>query len=80
MPGLFRRSRRDDAADAEADVEAHGPSPSIAALIVDHLEAGAEDARALSHREFREFVRDRARSQDEALSAIREAARHSGHR
>ncbi|HWD84518.1 MAG TPA: hypothetical protein VG321_02125 [Solirubrobacteraceae bacterium] len=76
MPALFRRSRRDD----DDDVVAHVAPPSIAALIADHLEAGAEDARALSHREFREFVRDRARSQDEAMSAIREAARHSGHR
>jgi hypothetical protein len=73
MPALFRRSRRD-----EQDVEAHTAAPSIAGLIVDHLEAGADEERRLSHREFREYVRDRARSQDEALSAIREAARHSG--
>lgn len=74
MPALFRRSRRDD----DEDVEAHTSVPSIAGLIVDHLEAGAEEGRLLSHREFREYVRDRARSQDEALKVIREAARHSG--
>ena len=76
MPALFRRSRRDD----EDDVEAHIATPSIAALIADHLEAGSSDERPLSHREFREYVRDRARSEEEALTAIRTAARHNGSR
>ncbi len=76
MPALFRRSRRDD----EDDVEAHASVPSIAALIADHLQAGAGEEPLLSHREFRAFIRDRGRSQDEALSAIRSAARNSGRR
>jgi hypothetical protein len=76
MPALFRRSRRDD----DAGDEAPSSTPSIAALIADHLEAGADDERPLSHREFREYVRERARSQGEALSAIRTAARNNGRR
>lgn len=76
MPALFKRSRRDD----EGDVEAHASTLSIAALIADHLEAAADEEPVLSHREFREFVRDRGRSQDEVLSAIHTAARHSGRR
>lgn len=75
MPALFRRSRRDDG----DDVEVHGSSTSIAALIADHLEAGA-DEEPLSHRDFRESIRDRGRSQDEVLTAIHTAARNSGRR
>lgn len=77
MPALFRRSRPED-----DDVEVHSSSspPSVAALIADHLEAASEEERTLSHREFREYVRDRGRSQDEALSAIRAAARTNGKR
>lgn len=73
MPALFRRSRRDE----DDDVEVHGPASSIVPLITRQFESGS-DAEPISHREFRELVRDRARSQDEALTAIRTAARHDG--
>jgi hypothetical protein len=76
MPALFKRSRRDD----EDDVEAHVSTSALAALIADHLEAAADEQPVLSHREFRESVRDRGRSQDEVLSAIHTAARRSGRR
>jgi hypothetical protein len=76
MPALFRWSRRDD----DDDVVAHAASPSIAALIADHLEAGSDEERPMSHREFREYVRDRGRSQDEVLVAIGNAARRGGRR
>ncbi|HET9720410.1 MAG TPA: hypothetical protein VFP55_10060 [Solirubrobacteraceae bacterium] len=78
MPALFRRSRREDA--AEDDVPAGAPRQSIAALIADHLEAELEEAPVISHREFRELARERRRSQDEALAEIRAAARTRGSR
>jgi hypothetical protein len=78
MPARFRTSRREDA--DEDDVQAHGSPQSVAALIAEHLEAGLEMAPPISHREFRELVRERRRSQDEVLAEIRTAARNRGGR
>jgi hypothetical protein len=75
MPALFRRSRRNE----DEDVEAQGSRPSIVPLITSQFETGPAK-EPISHREFRELLRDRARSQDEALTAIRAAARHDGRR
>jgi hypothetical protein len=73
MPALFRRSSREDEARASA-APSEGLSESMASLIASHVDANAAAPGQISHRQFREYVRDRARSQDEVLSAIRVAA------
>jgi hypothetical protein len=71
MPSLFRRTpRKDDSL----------PSESIATLIAS-LETNMDELRsAVSHREFREFIRDRDRSHEEAWVPIRTAALIEGRR
>jgi hypothetical protein len=68
MPALFRRNRRDE------EDGYQGSSKRMAALIAD-LNTNASEMRAISHREFREFIRDRDRSHDLAWDPIRHAAR-----
>ena len=68
MPALFRRSRGDEEDDYQ------GSSDRMAALIA-NLESNVSEMRAISHREFREFIRERDRSHDQAWDPIRHAAR-----
>lgn len=73
MPALFRRTPREPEPEPT-------PSEAVAALIA-NLETNVGDLRArVSHREFREFIRDNRRSLDEAWVPIRTAARSSGGR
>lgn len=67
MPALFKRNRRDED-------DAQSSSERMAALIA-NLETSAGEMRAISHRQFREYIRDRDRSHDEAWDPIRMAAR-----
>jgi len=56
------------------------PSPAIASLIAS-LETNVGQLHAnISHREFREFVRDYGRSVEEAWEPIRTSALNGGHR
>ncbi len=73
MPALFRR------APGEPEPEPT-PSEAMAALIAS-LETNVGELRAkVSHREFREFIRDSGRSHAEAWAPIRTAARAGGGR
>jgi hypothetical protein len=76
MPALFRRSSREDEARASAEAS-QGLSESMASLIASHVDANAAGRGQISHRQFREYVRDRARSQDEVLNAIHVVANSS---
>lgn len=71
MPSLFRRTpSKEDSSSSE----------SIAALIAS-LETNVVELRsAVSHREFREFIRDRDRSHEQAWEPIRTAALAGGRR
>ena len=67
MSAMFRRPERESSSEA------------VAALIA-NLESNAEELKTVSHRAFREYIRDRGRSQVEAWRPIRAAALKNGGR
>lgn len=73
MPAFFKRPAVPPAAELD-----ERPSDAVAALIA-NLETNVGALRAnVSHREFRTYVRESNRSQNEAWESIRAAARQSG--
>lgn len=73
MSALFRRTRRNGGEEPAEEL----PEESFEAIasLIANLEASAAERPAVSHLEFREYIRDRARSQDEVWTAIRAASR-----
>lgn len=70
MSAMFSRSWRTDRQE---------PSENVAALIA-NLEANVGELRTVSHRAFREYIRDQRRARDEAWAPIRHAALNNGAR
>ena len=70
MPAIFRRTDKQERED---------PSRTVVSLIA-NLDANVDPHPAASRHEFRAYIRDRDRSQDEAWMPIRSAARNNGGR
>jgi hypothetical protein len=70
MSAWFKRPNRQDG---------RGSAAAVASLLAD-LENNVAGPQAVSHRDFRDYIRDRGRAQDEAWVPIRAAARQHGHR
>lgn len=75
MPALLKRS-----SSHRSDATGRTPSPAIASLIASLETNIGEFHSHVSHREFREFVRDYGRSVEEAWEPIRTNALNGGHR